>query len=66
MDKELLSNENPASVSERLRAAVQGEETNRTDNSKVRGVKKPKHLGLKARQQAFVLAVSKGLTNSDA
>jgi hypothetical protein len=66
MDKELLSKENPAEVSELLRAAVQGEQTNRTNNGKVRGTNKPKHSGLTARQQAFVLAVSKGLTYSDA
>ena len=66
MDKELLSKENPAEVSELLRAAVQGEETIRTKNGNVRGTQKPKHSGLTARQQAFVLAVSKGLTYSDA
>jgi hypothetical protein len=66
MDKELLSKENPAAVSERLRAAVQGQETNRTNSGNVRGTQKPKHAGLTARQQAFVLAVSKGLTYSDA
>jgi hypothetical protein len=66
MDKGLLSKENPADVSEQLRAAVQGEEVIRTNSGKVSGVKKPQHSGLTARQQAFVLAVSKGLTYSDA
>ena len=66
MDKTLTDFENPAAISERLRAAVQGEETNRTNSGKPVGVKKPKHSGLTARQQAFVIAVSKGLTYSDA
>jgi hypothetical protein len=66
MNKDLLSIENPAAVSEQLRAAVQSEETIRTSTGKPSGVNKPKHSGLTARQQAFVLAVSKGLTYSDA
>ena len=66
MDKTLTDFENPAAISEQLRAAVQGEEINRTSTGKVRGTQKPKHSGLTARQQAFVLAVSKGLTYSDA
>jgi hypothetical protein len=66
MDKELLSKENPAEVSELLRAAVQGEQTIRTKGSKDMTKEKPKHSGLTARQQAFVEAVSKGLTYSDA
>lgn len=66
MDKTLTDFENPEAISEQLRAAVQGEETKRTKSGKPVGVKKPKHSGLTARQQAFVLAVSKGLTYSDA
>jgi hypothetical protein len=66
MDKTLTDFENPAAISEQLRAAVQTEEINRTKSGKPVGVKKPKHSGLTARQQAFVLAVSKGLTYSDA
>ena len=66
MDKTLTDFENPEAISERLRAAVQTEETNRTKSGNPVGVKKPKHSGLTARQQAFVLAVSKGLTYTDA
>ena len=66
MDKGLLNIENPAEVSERLRAAVQGEETKRTKGSKDMTKDRSKHSGLTARQQAFVEAVSKGLTYSDA
>ena len=66
MDKTLTDFENPAAISERLRAAVQGEVTKRTNSGEPVGVKKPKHVGLTARQQAFVAAVAKGLTYSDA
>ena len=66
MDKTLTDFENPEAISEQLRAAVQSEEINRNKNGNPIGVKKPKHSGLTARQQAFVLAVSKGLTYSDA
>jgi len=66
MDKALTDFENPEVISERLRAAVQSEEIVRTKGSKDMTKQKPKHSGLTARQQAFVEAVSKGLTYSDA